>query len=293
MKRSNRTHYIRYNKRRLVSRFFLSLLAITILLPLIVTVLYSFSSPSEIKAFMKTRNGFDAESFMQIKLAPDLFSLRQYYNILIEDMTVLHYFVNSSMYTVAILSLQALVVPMLAYALSRFRFFGRDALFFLVVALMVLPFQVTMVPNVLTLRALGMLDTPWAVILPMVIGPFYIFLLRQYMVNLPGDMIEAAQIDGAGTIRCYLYIVLPLCRPMLGAAAALSFADCWNLVEQPLIYLTRRTDLYPLSVVFNQLTEESSGVEFAGAALYTLPALLIYLFFQNDILEGVQLTELK
>lgn len=293
MKQSKRIHYIRYNKRRLVSRFFLSLLAIMILLPLIVTVLYSFSSPSEIKAFMKTRNGFDAESFMQIKLAPDLFSLRQYYNILIEDMTVLHYFVNSSMYTVAILSLQALVVPMLAYALSRFRFFGRDALFFLVVALMVLPFQVTMVPNVLTLRALGMLDTPWAVILPMVIGPFYIFLLRQYMVNLPGDMIEAAQIDGAGTIRCYLYIVLPLCRPMLGAAAALSFADCWNLVEQPLIYLTRRTDLYPLSVVFNQLTEESSGVEFAGAALYTLPALLIYLFFQSDILEGVQLTELK
>lgn len=293
MKQSKRIHYIRYNKRRLVSRFFLSLLAIMILLPLVVTVLYSFCSPSEIKAFMKTRNGFDAESFMQIKLAPDLFSLRQYYNILIEDMTVLHYFVNSSMYTVAILSLQALVVPMLAYALSRFRFFGRDALFFLVVALMVLPFQVTMVPNVLTLRALGMLDTPWAVILPMVIGPFYIFLLRQYMVNLPGDMIEAAQIDGAGTIRCYLYIVLPLCRPMLGAAAALSFADCWNLVEQPLIYLTKRTDLYPLSVVFNQLTEESSGVEFAGAALYTLPALLIYLFFQNDILEGVQLTELK
>ena len=265
MKRTKRIHYIRYNKRRPVSRFFLSLLAIMILLPLIVTALYSFSSPSEIKAFMKTLDGFDAEKFMQIKLAPDLFSLRQYYNILIEDMTVLHYFVNSSMYT----------------------------LFFLVVALMVLPFQVTMVPNVLTLRALGMLDTPWAVILPMVIGPFYIFLLRQYMVNLPGDMIEAAQIDGAGTIRCYFYIVLPLCRPMLGAAAALSFADCWNLVEQPLIYLTRRTDLYPLSVVFNQLTEKSSGVEFAGATLYTLPALLIYLFFQSDILEGVQLTELK
>ena len=293
MKRTKRIHYIRYNKRRPVSRFFLSLLAIMILLPLIVTALYSFSSPSEIKAFMKTLDGFDAEKFMQIKLAPDLFSLRQYYNILIEDMTVLHYFVNSSMYTVAILALQALVVPMLAYALSRFRFFGRDTVFFLVVALMVLPFQVTMVPNVLTLRALGMLDTPWAVILPMVIGPFYIFLLRQYMVNLPGDMIEAAQIDGAGTIRCYFYIVLPLCRPMLGAAAALSFADCWNLVEQPLIYLPRRTDLYPLSVVFNQLTEKSSGVEFAGATLYTLPALLIYLFFQSDILEGVQLTELK
>ena len=74
---------------------------------------------------------------------------------------------------------------------------------------------------------------------------------------------------------------------------ALSSADCWNLVEQPLTYLTTRTELYPLSVVFNQLTQQSTGVEFAGAALYTLPALLIYLYFQNDILEGVQLTELK
>ena len=284
---------IRDHKRRLVSRFFLSMLALVLLLPLIVTMLYSFCSPSEIKAFMKTRNSFSEETFMQIKLAPDLFSLRQYYTVLIEDMTVLHYFVNSGINTLSILCLQALVAPMFAYALSRFRFPGRDALFFLVVVLMVLPFQVTMVPNVLTLRALGLLDTVWAVILPMTVGPFYVFLLRQYMVNLPGDMIEAAQIDGAGTIRCYLSIVLPLCRPMLGAAAALSFADCWNLVEQPLIYLTRRTDLYPLSVVFNQLTEESSGVEFAGAALYTLPALFIYLFFQNDILEGVQLTELK
>ena len=104
---------------------------------------------------------------------------------------------------------------------------------------------------------------------------------------------EAAQIDGAGTLRCFIHVVLPVCQPILGAAVALSFADCWNLVEQPLTYLTTHTELYPLSVVFNQLTQQSTGVEFAGAALYTLPALLIYLYFQNDILEGVQLTELK
>ena len=140
---------------------------------------------------------------------------------------------------------------------------------------------------------LGLLDTIWAIILPMTVAPFYIFLLRQYMVGLPGEMIEAAQIDGAGTFRCFIHVVLPVCQPILGAAVALSFADCWNLVEQPLTYLTTHTELYPLSVVFNQLTQQSTGVEFAGAALYTLPALLIYLYFQNDILEGVQLTELK
>ena len=279
--------------RHLLSRMVLSLLALVILLPVVMTAIYSFFSPAEIKAFMGTRGSYDASAFMQIKLAPSMFSLSQYYNILIEDMTILRYFVNSAMYAAAILLGQALLIPMMAYALSRFRFPERDAIFFVVIMLMLLPFQVTMVPNVLTLRTLGLLDTAWAVILPMTVAPFYVFLLRQYMVSLPGDMLEAAQIDGAGTWRCFIHVVLPVCRPVLGAAVALSFADCWNLVEQPLTYLTTRTDLYPLSVVFNQLTEKSTGVEFAGAALYTLPALCIYLYFQADILEGVQLTELK
>ena len=279
--------------RHLLSRMVLSLLALVILLPVVMTAIYSFFSPAEIKAFMGTRGSYDADAFMQIKLAPSMFSLSQYYNILIEDMTILRYFVNSAMYAAAILLGQALLIPAMAYALSRFRFPGRDAIFFVVIMLMLLPFQVTMVPNVLTLRTLGLLDTAWAVILPMTVAPFYVFLLRQYMVSLPGDMLEAAQIDGAGTWRCFIHVVLPVCRPVLGAAVALSFADCWNLVEQPLTYLTTRTDLYPLSVVFNQLTEKSTGVEFAGAALYTLPALCIYLYFQADILEGVQLAELK
>ena len=133
----------------------------------------------------------------------------------------------------------------------------------------------------------------WAVILPICFAPFYIFLLRQYMIGLPKELIEAAQIDGAGTFRSFLYVVLPVCRPILGAAVALSFADCWNLVEQPLTYLAGKQEWMPLSVMFNQLTENSSGVEFAGAALYILPALFVYLYFQKDILMGIQLTELK
>ena len=280
-------------KRHLVTRALLGLLALAILLPVAVTMLYSFFSPGEIRAFMDTRGNYDASRFMQVKLAPDMFSLSQYYTILIEDMSILRYFVNSAMYAAATLVGQALIIPMMAYALSRFKFPGRDAIFFVVIMLMLLPFQVTMVPNVITLRAMGLLDTVWSVILPMTVAPFYIFLLRQYMVGLPDDMLEAAQIDGAGTWRCFVHLVLPVCRPVIGAAVALSFADCWNLVEQPLTYLTTRTDLYPLSVVFNQLTQKSTGVEFAGAAIYTLPALFIYLYFQKDILEGVQLTELK
>ena len=164
---------------------------------------------------------------------------------------------------------------------------------FAVIVLLLLPFQVTMVPTVLTLRRLGLMDTMWAIILPSLASPFYVFLLRQSMLGIPGELFEAAQIDGAGPARCYVHIALPVSHAMIGAAVALSFADCWNMVEQPLVFLPNRSDLQPLSVVFNQLSQESTGVEFAGAVLYLLPALLIYLFFQDDIMTGITLSEMK
>lgn len=276
-----------------VTRALLMLLALLMLIPVAVTFLYSFFSPAEIKAFMNTRGSYDPEAWMAVKLSPQVFSLSQYYEILIRDTSILRMFVNSAFYTVMILLGQAMVIPMMAYGLSRFRFRGRDAIFFGIIMLMLLPFQVTMVPNVLTLRSIGLLNTVWAVIMPMWFSPFYIFLIRQFMLGLPNELLEAGQVDGAGTVRCYVNIVIPVCRPIIGAAVALSFADCWNLVEQPMTYLSQRTDLQPLSVMFNQLAGASSGIEFAGAAIYILPALFIYLYFLKDILAGVQLTELK
>lgn len=276
-----------------LARALLLLLAVIILLPMVQTFLYSFSSMAEIKALMETRGNKSTDVWMDLRLSPHMISLEQYERILIKDETILHFFTNSVIYAAAILLGQTLIIPSLAFALSKFRFRGREALFFLIVMLMLLPFQVTMVPNVLTLRFLGLLNTPWAVILPMLFAPFYVFLLRQYMVTLPDELLEAASMDGAGPYRSFLRIVLPVCRPVLGAAAALSFAESWNLVEQPLTYLTSRMDLMPLSTIFNQLAKESTGYEFAGAGLYILPALLIYLFFQEDILSGIQLTEMK
>ena len=280
-------------RRHLLARFLLLVLARVILLPVIVTALYSFCSPEEIRAFMESRGSYDATAWMETRLSPRMFSLSQYWKVLVVDTSVLHMFAMSVFYTVMILLGQAVFVPMLAYALSRFRFRGRNIIFMAILLLMLLPYQVTMVPNVLTLRRMGLMNTVWAVILPLWFAPFYVFLLRQFMASLPNELFEAAQVDGAGTIRCYFHVALPVCRPAIGAALALSFADCWNLVEQPMTYLSQRTELQPLSVMFNQLVSESTGVEFAGAVIYMLPALFVYLYFLEDILSGIQLTELK
>ena len=230
---------------------------------------------------------------MEIKLIPNMVSLMQYYRVMITDQAILHYFCNSLLYAAAIAAGQLLILPLLAYGLSCFRFRGRDAIAFGIVLLMVLPFQVTMVPSVLMLRTMNLLNTPWAVILPMTVVPLFAFLLRQYMLNIPKDILEAAQIDSAGPWICFTRIVLPMSKPVVGTMLALSFAESWNMVEQPLIYLSQREDLYPLSVQFSQLTRNVSGIEFAGAALFILPALFVYLIFRDDIMEGIQISDIK
>ena len=284
---------MRKKSRHLVSRFLLALTAVLLLAPIAATALYSFFSPEEIQAYLATKNNYSADAMMEIRMVPRLASLMQYYRVLITDQGILHGFVNSAIYAAAIIAGQLLVLPLLAYALSCFRFRGRDTIAFCIVLLMVLPFQVTMVPNVLTLRAMNLLNTRWAVILPMAAAPFSAFLLRQYMLNIPRELIEAAQIDSAGPARCFTQIVIPLSQPVIGTMIALSFAECWNLVEQPLIYLTLRTDLHPLSVTLGQLSSRTTGIEFAGAALFILPSLFVYLIFQEDIMEGIQIIDIK
>ena len=279
-------------KRHLLKIFLLTVAAVLILLPVIITFLYSFFTPDEIRSFMETRSQY-GEQMMEIKLSPHKVSLDQYWHILIEDTSVLRYYFNSIVYTLTILICQAIIVPAMAYALSRYKYPGRDLLSFLIIVLLLLPFQITMVPTVLMLRNLELMDTIWAIIVPSIASPFYVFLIRQSMLGIPNELFEAAQIDGAGPIRCFFHIALPVSKAILGAALALSFADCWNMVEQPLVFLPTQTSLYPLSVAFNQLSRTSTGVEFAGASLFLIPALLIYLFFQKDIMTGIQLSELK
>ena len=276
-----------------VSVVLLMLLCGLILIPIGFTFLYSFFSKGEISVYLAQRGSYDETVWLEVLLSPAPASLRQYYEIFIEDPAYLQFLCNSVLYAGVILLGQGMVIPLTAYALSRFTFRGRDAIFFCVLVLMILAFQVTMAPSVMLLRTMGLMDTVWAVILPMCFSPFYIFLLRQFMVGIPGELLEAGMVDGVGPVRGFVHVILPVSRPILGAAAALSFADCWNMVEQPLVYLSNSEALRPLSVMFNQLSTESADVAFAGSALYILPTLLVYLFFQEDIVSGIQLSELK
>ncbi len=288
--RARLRHWLRLH--RPFATLLLTIIAIIMLLPIVFTFLYSFFPKSEISAYLAQRGSYDQTHWLDVLFSPAMVSLRQYYTILIEEPQYLQLFCNSLFYGAAVLLGQMLILPLTAYGLSRFTFRGRDALFFLVLVLMILPFQVTMAPSVMTLRALGLLNTVWAIILPLWFSPFYLFLLRQFMIAIPNEIMEAGMMDGAGTLRCFLHVVVPVCRPILCAAAALSFADTWNLVEQPLVYLSNDR-MQPLSVMFNRMSEESASVAFAGAALYLLPMLLVYMYFQDDILLGVQLSELK
>lgn len=268
----------------------LVILAIFLFLPILLTILYSFFSPEEIRYLLSLRS---SKSWMPIILNPSIASLGQYYQVFLGNHGILERIVYSLLYSFAVLLGQVWIVPSLSYALSAYRFRGKNIIFISIILFMLLPFQVTMIPNMLVLRQMRLINTVWAIIIPFIFSPFYIFLLRQYMVGIPKALYEAAQLDGAGDVYCFFHIALPISKPMIGTVLTLSFAEVWNIVEQPLAFLMHREDLYPLSTVFNQLIASPTGYEFAGAALYILPPLLIYFFFMEDIVSSIHVIDIK
>ena len=195
-RRSARRLMRRVRRARPVSCLILTLIAVIMLIPIVFTFLYSFFPKSEISSYLAQRGSYDQSRWMDILFSPAQVSLRQYYTILIEEPQYLQLFCNSVLYAGAILVGQALVIPLTAYALSRFQFRGRDALFFLVLVLMVLPFQVTMVSRYLVLDGLGLLDTVWAVILPGAVSTFPVFLMVRFFAAIPSALTEAAALAG-------------------------------------------------------------------------------------------------
>ena len=179
-----------------------------------------------------------------------------------------------------------------AWALSRFRFRGRRILTVVYIALMLMPFQVTMVPNYLVINSLGFMDTIWAVILPFAFSAFPVFIMLKGFDAVPREMMEAAAIDGAGHIKTFFYVGLPLGMPGILAAMVLGFLECWSAIEQPMTFL-KDPSLWPLSLYLPQIVSEQLGLAMAASLMMLIPPVLVFLFGQKYLELGIQATGIK
>lgn len=211
-------------------------------------------------------------------------SLAQYGQLLLQTPRFFEGFWNSFFYTALILLFNVPLSLAAAYGFSRFRFKGRFPLFWLYILMILLPFQATVVPQYLTLKALGLLGGVGSVIWPNLFATFGTFLMVQYMKNFDRTLYEAAEIDGMGSFSLFVRLVLPVCRPTAVAMAALSFFNFWSLVEQPLMFLDSPSQ-QPLSVMLS--TGSLEGVAYAGGVVFSLLPLLCYLSLSREIQAGV------
>ena len=179
-----------------------------------------------------------------------------------------------------------------AWALSRLRFKMSKYVLAIYVALMLMPFQVTMVPNYLVIDRLGLMDTLWAVILPFVFSAFPVFIMVHGFNSVPREMLEASAIDGAGHFRIFINIGLPLGVPGILAAMVLGFIECWSVIEQPMTFLRTPTRL-PLSLYLPQIVNEQLGLAMAASLIMILPPILLFMFGQKYLELGIQSTGIK
>ncbi|TVX86871.1 carbohydrate ABC transporter permease [Paenibacillus agilis] len=268
----------------------LLILALIMLFPLVFTVSNSFMTEAEIR-FNYSMEKKDT-GYVNLKWIPDWVSLEQYKVLLFDRMQFLIMFWNSLLLVVPIVVGQVVVATMASFGLSQFQFRGRETLFFLYIITMLMPFQVTLVPNYLAMDWLGLLDSRAAIILPGIFSAFGVFLLRQFMIGIPRSYVEAAKIDGAGYVTIFVHIIVPMSRPGIAALVILMFVDYWNMVEQPLIFL-HDAFKQPLSIYLSRINEGELGLAFAAAVLYMLPMVFVFLYAENDLIEGIQLSGVK
>lgn len=217
-------------------------------------------------------------------------SLVQYRQILVETPVYLRMFWNSAGITVAVMAGCILVSALGAYGFTVLSFAGKETLFFLYLVVMLLPLQVTLMPNYLVASFLGIEDSYLAIILPAVFQPFGVFLLRQQMRQGPRECMEAAKIDGAGDVKLFFYIYLPLARSGMAALAMLLAVEYWNLIDQAVIFV-RDTGKYPLSLYLARVNVSAEGVASAAAVYYCIPILALLLYGHESLKEGIGLME--
>jgi multiple sugar transport system permease protein len=240
-----------------------------------------------------------------LKLPPDIFTYPpvwipspiawQNYAKTVAAMPFGRFYLNSLVVTTCVTLLQLLTSSLAAFAFARMRFPGRNALFLLYLATLMIPFQVTMIPNFIIVRALGWYDTYQALILPPAFSAFSTFLLRQYFMGIPRELDEAARIDGATSLRIWWQVILPLAGPALAALATFVSLNSWNDFLWPLIITnspTMRTLPVGLSTFQGQYKTDWNLL-MAGSVIAMLPVLLVYIIGQRWFIRGITLSGLS
>ena len=276
----------------------MGIIAAMMLFPIVVTFTNSLMTEGEIDhnynligEMINTAAG-EKDGFVNLKIFPDWLSFHQYAEVLVHKPMFLQMFWNSVLMVTPIIAGQVLVASLAAYAFAKLRFWGRDKLFVIYLMTMIMPFQVTLVPNYIIVEKLGLMNTTSAIILPGIFSAFGVFMLRQFMLHIPNSYIEAAKMDGAGHLRIFYKIIVPLIQPGIAALIVLLFVDNWNMVEQPLIFL-EDSFKQPLSLYLSRVNEEARGVAFAASVLYMAPMVLLFLYAESYFIEGIQLSGIK
>jgi multiple sugar transport system permease protein len=203
--------------------------------------------------------------------------------------------VNTVFMAVAAMILTCITASMAGYVLAKKRFRGRNLLFTLIVCAMALPKQVILIPLIREMSALGFYNTIWAVILPTVGWPFGVFLMKQFSEGIPGEILEAARIDGAGEVKTFLNIVVPMIKPGIGALAIFTFINSWNDYFMQLIMLTSSNNLTISLGIATMQAENSTdyGLIMAGATLAAVPIIIVFLVFQKYFTQGITMGAVK
>lgn len=228
---------------------------------------------------------------------PTAFHWENYWSVLSSsDIQFLLFFWNSLKIATLITVAQLVTCSMAAFAFARLRFPGRDFLFFAFLASLMVPWTVIMVPTFIIVKNLGLMNTHWALILPALTSAFGVFLLRQQFLTLPGELMDAAKIDGAGYFRIFWQVMLPLIGPGLSALGIFTFLASWNNFLGPLLYL-RDWDKYtfPIAIVLLEgyMGTGDRAEVLAGIMISILPVLIFFLVAQRFVIRGIALTGLK
>lgn len=248
-------------------------LALSVLIPSFMVVGTSFKPANEIF----TPN--------PLPLSPTLSN----YAEVLEKTEFLRFFMNSVINTVLRVIGQIAICVIAAYAFARFQFRGRETLFFLVLGAMMIPPQLTVIPNYLLIAQLGWFDSFFGLVVPMLAQPFGVFLIRQHMLAFPGELLDAAEIDGAGQLKALWLIVLPNMRPALAALTIILFIESWNEYFWPLIVtetVATQTIQVGLRAFLNEELGDLYGQLMAAVTLASIPAVLLFFFFQRQVLES-------